>query len=202
MPTPTRPRAGSSKIPVSSFLLLAFALWPQLVTATTVIRLDLPELVRQADVIVEGQATETRTLWLEGELYTLVTLEVEWALKGSLQAPTQVLLPGGVDLDRDVPVASVWPGGPRIRPGEEVLLFLRHPAPDRSFHTLVGFSQGKVTIRRDASGIGSATMDNRGLERLGPEGRRVPGGVRHRPLAELEGEILELLGTATAEAGR
>lgn len=169
-------------------LWLSFLVLPSALSATLVVRLDLEDLTRDADLIVEARATEAHSAWLGGELFTLVTVQVSNVLKGETGDQLIVVLPGGTDTTRDVPVASIWAGQPELSLDRDYLLFLHPIDLDRTYHTLVGFSQGRFEIGRDAQGLTLAIQDLRGVSRRGADGD-TPGTLAAQPLAELEHSI-------------
>lgn len=143
---------------------------PDAAEATTFARIQIYELASHAELIVEATAREKQSLWLEGTLFTRVSLDVQRSLKGHAPSTVQVLLPGGIDLDRSVPLQVRWPGAPEIAPEETVLLFLRRilaesqgakrppqagdppGASPATYYSILGFSQGKLTIHQTPSG--------------------------------------------------
>lgn len=158
------------------------------IEATLVVELDLPELTERAELIVQAEATDSESLRLEGTLFTLVRLQVYRELKGQAGDEVHVLLPGGVDVEREVPVATIWAGQPRLDVDRTYLLFLQRPDPSEPYHTLVGFSQGRFEIRYDEEGQAFAVQDLRGLSRRGPDGD-TPGRRTLQPLDRIRAEI-------------
>jgi hypothetical protein len=161
-------------------------------------RLDIAELTLAADVIVVGTATESRSVWIEGNLYTLVTLDVQETLKGLCETSITTVLPGGIDANRPIPVATVWPGQPRIDIREQVLVFLqRLPEPPETYG-IVGFSQGKFTLEDDGEGAPTLVQDLRDLHLVEAQSMS-PGSLRRFSLAALREQIRQ---TLAAEEGR
>lgn len=141
---------------VASFVfLLSVSLAPDL-GATTLKRLTNQDLTEQAQLIVVGRAVATQSAWVDRRLVTLATVSVGEVLKGDWHATVTVVLPGGVDANRKFPLAMIVPGAPQMHAQEEVFLFLRranqHATGDAESYTIVGFSQGKLSILTDASG--------------------------------------------------
>ena len=120
-------------------------------------------------------------------LGNLTRIAVAWA----------ILLPGGIDAQRAVPVATVWPGQPSISVGERVLLFLRRTEETEESYAILGFSQGLFTLATGAGGGEVALRDLRGLSLAGADGIS-RGGRERLPLVSLRAEIERLL---TARAG-
>lgn len=141
--------------PLTWLLGLLVMCWlggPGAVSATTSGTADLAELAAQADLIVDAVATESASFWFDGTLLTRVHLEVYAVVKGRPTSTMTLLLPGGVDLDREIPIAIRWPGAPEVGVGERALLFLRRSSGERpkggdSYYSIVGFSRGKLSIQ-------------------------------------------------------
>jgi hypothetical protein len=109
------------------------------------VKLSNQELTTQSSVIVIGRAAGSRSRWVRGMLMTAVQVEVSETLKGAGAGVVEVLLPGGIDLTRRVPVGMTFPGAPSIQPNEEVLLFLASNAALGGY-IVTGFAQGKFAI--------------------------------------------------------
>jgi hypothetical protein len=124
--------------------------------ATAIKPLTIHDLTEKAQLIMVGQAIDTKSVWVDRRLVTLATISVGEVLKGDRHATVTVVLPGGVDANRKFPLAMIVPGAPQIHAQEEVFLFLRranqHPTGDTERYTIVGFSQGKLSIVTDANG--------------------------------------------------
>ena len=135
--------------------LLIVSLAPDL-GATTLKRLTNQDLTEKAQLIVVGRAVETKSVWVDRRLVTLVTVSVGEVLKGDWHATVTVVLPGGVDANRKFPLAMIVPGAPQIHAQEEVFLFLtranQSATGEAESYTIVGLSQGKLSIVTDASG--------------------------------------------------
>ena len=109
-------------------------------------------------------------------------------IKGGEEDEITVALPGGIDANRDVPIAMNYAGAPRITPGEDVLLFLRAGGSVAGSYTIAGLSQGKFTIIKDENGQQMVTRDltkmllrtNNGVHR---------GSSNATPLSSLKAEI-------------
>lgn len=165
--------------------------------ATLVVKLDLAELTTEADLIVEARAEEKTSVWIAGELFTLVQLRVHEIWKGRSPSEIQVLLPGGTDTQRSVPVAAVWAGQPSIALDQEYVLFLSGDSPD-GYYRVVGFSQGIFALRYDEQGEAVVVQDLRGLRRRGPTGD-TPGTVTVTPIARLETVVRSWVGDSQTE---
>jgi hypothetical protein len=122
-------------------------------------------------------------VWIDGTLYTAVDLDVLQVLKGHPPHRTILLLPGGVDLDREIPIAVRWPGAPELGTGEKALLFLNRssdpPEAGDPYYSIFGFFRGKLSIRNDGEDLVVADPSN------------ASGGTR--PLTAVEAEIRRTL---------
>jgi len=112
------------------------------------------DLTTQSDLVVIGQAVDTRVFWAGGRnLFTLVTIATAETLKGDASATVTVALPGGVDANRKIPIAMTYPGAPHIAPDEEVFLFLSRADDEvAGAYAVTGFAQGKFSIEPGGAG--------------------------------------------------
>jgi hypothetical protein len=133
----------------------AFALVPILAAlagsgqATTLRKLSTRDLLVRSDLIIVGKVLSTESRWLFpiGMIVTDVTFSVERRAKGGPGPSTIVVRnPGG----RVGDVAQDVDGVPAFAPGDEVLLFLDRLSD--GVNVLMGLSQGKVDLVRDATG--------------------------------------------------
>ena len=113
------------------------------VQATVLGPASLGELAREAGAIVRGRvvAAEARYTPDRRAIETLVTIDAEATLKGSLGATVQFLVPGGT-LGR---YRSVFVGAPAFTAGQHVVVFLGWNGP--SYPYVLGLSQGVFTFR-------------------------------------------------------
>jgi hypothetical protein len=128
------------------------------IEATTVRRVANEELAREADLIVIGRAVESKPVWVDRTLATLVTVRVDETLKGPADAQVTVALPGGIDASRKFPVAVSYPGAPTMSPDEDVVLFLV-AGENVGSYAVAGFSQGKFSIVEDSEGAKLVSRD-------------------------------------------
>lgn len=152
--------------------------------ATTLLRMTEDELIDQAAIIVAGRCGDLESRWLGGTLFTLASITVDETLKGGKASEVTVAIPGGVDLDRPVPVSVVFPGAPVVAPGQEVVLFLEPFAALEDGYSVVGFSQGKLEIIAPPGG-----------EKLA----RWSGGAATSTLGELRELVRSVLDASTAK---
>lgn len=119
--------------------------------ATTARQLSNQALAGEADLVVIGKCVDVTTAWVDRMLVTLATIQVSENLRGSGSSLT-VVLPGGIDPNRPVPIMMSYPGAPQIALDEEVFLFLEDETSTLGGYTVVGFSQGKFSIVTDSHG--------------------------------------------------
>ncbi len=136
--TRVSPLAGATAIVVAvAALVLA-----RPASATVLVAADLGELVNDAQSIVHGRVVDTMSQWLDGRrgIETIVTLEMENALKGSAVRWMTFRVPGG----QMGPYRSFMPGTPTFSEGDEVIVFLAGEGP--AIPHIVGFSQGLYRV--------------------------------------------------------
>lgn len=121
--------------------------WPA--EAGSAVRLEIPDLVREADLVVEGHVEGLAPrLDGRGRVQTEVTLRVTRTFWGE-HAPTRVLRFKGGQLPDGSGV--LIPGMPRFSLQEDVLLMLSAASADGS-RVPVGLSQGKWRVVTDVRG--------------------------------------------------
>jgi hypothetical protein len=118
--------------------------------ATVLIPTDLTGLSHDAIAIVRGRVASVDAQWTADHrtIETLVTLEAESYLKGSLGATVQFRVPGGL-LGR---YRSIVVGAPQFSVDQHVVVFLGAHGPSVPF--VVGFSQGVFRMMRAADNSG------------------------------------------------
>ena len=156
--------------------------------STLALALSIGEMTNQADVIAIGNAVETRSMWVDRSLVTLVTVAVGESLKGTPGETLTVVLPGGVDANRQVPVAMTYPGAPRLTPGEDVFLFLNVDSELGGGYYITGFSQGKFSIVAGEDGQPMVSRDLTKLALKDNDGVR-RGAANMTPLASLKAQV-------------
>jgi hypothetical protein len=134
--------------------------------------LSLEEMVNQSDVIAIGNCSNTQSVWVDGSLVTVATVSVSETLKGAGSETLTVVLPGGIDANRKIPVSMSYPGAPRLTPGENAFLFLTAEPEFGNNYTVAGFSQGKFSIVNDEDGEPMVSRDLSELSLRGDNGVR------------------------------
>lgn len=111
---------------------------------------DIKALAADSDSIVSGRVTGVRTQMIAGAAVTQYTMRVESVLKGAPSLDVTINVPGGAISTARVPVSEVVAGAPQLFVNSEGVLFL-NGSPDGAF-TIVGSSEGALSIQTDASG--------------------------------------------------
>ena len=183
---------------VLCLLVAALALTPA--WATTAVERTDTDLIQEAAIIVTGHCTHLQSQWLGRTLVTIATISVTEVLKGQAGSEVTVVLPGGIDSHRRVPVAMSYPGAPEIRQQENVLLFLRPESRVPHGYSIVGFSQGKLTVADNGLGQPVASQNLSALNLQGRTGAVSHGRSKTILLSELRQKIQQTL--AGSSAGR
>lgn len=160
--------------------LLAVALLIGLpAAATTMLRIDLPELAQGSDTVVHGTVRRTESRWSSDKrrIVTDVEVEVTEALKGQAGSTVLVVQPGG----RVGDVGQVVHGLASFSEGEEVVVFLERRGT--SAFRVMGMAQGKYQVRRSADGRSVlAVPENTGDALLLDPSTRQPSTTAQRTL--------------------
>jgi hypothetical protein len=160
--------------------------------ATTIVPADLGELSRDAVAIARGRVADVRSQWTEdrGTVETIVTLEVEDYLKGSLGSIVRFRVPGG-ELGR---YRTIVVGAPDFVVDQRVVVFLGAHGP--TVPHIVGFNQGVFRVVRaaDDSWVVAPPPAIAGAAAV----RIVRGDPARRPvpLADFEQQVRTLAGAA------
>ncbi len=150
----------------------------------------LPEeaMARQAESIVVGRVLDTQSEWVGRTLVTVAQVRVNETLKGARTPTVEVVLPGGIDASRKIPVAMTYPGAPRLVPDEQVLLFLDRSEVKADALIVSGYAQGKYSVARDPSGQTIVTRNASESRGVGAPGLR-EGGTERRTLQEFRRQL-------------
>lgn len=138
--------------------LLALLALPSL-HATTAVERSPEEMIHEAGLIVTGRCTGLQSTWVDRNLVTLATISVSEVLKGKAGKEVTVVIPGGIDSSRRIPIAVNYPAAPEILKQENVLLFLIPEPQVADGHAIVGFSQGKFSLAQNEKGQLFATQN-------------------------------------------
>jgi hypothetical protein len=109
-------------------------------------RVSLDCLIKSSDYVVYGRVLQSRFLSdaVTGVIWTQTDIRVLDGLKGQPGPSVTITEPGGV---RDG-IAELYPGLPRFRPDEELVLFLYRTSQNRL--RVTGAMQGFYYVRSDA----------------------------------------------------
>jgi hypothetical protein len=132
------------------------------IEATVIIPMTLEQVASRAHWAGVATCTGVSSRWEGKKIVTDVSFDVDRAVKGGARAQVRLLLLGG-SVSAPVPVSMQVPGSPVFRKGDIDLLFLETGAD--GVERIVGFSQGRVPLRRDAAGA-LRTEGDEDLERL------------------------------------
>src|SRR5688500_1183326 len=106
---------------VFRFALLVSLVVGSIAFATTVRKFSLSELAAHSRSIVVARVISTESRWDEREIYTYTTIQVTDGLKGARKGQSIVLRQLGGQVGD---IASIVPGMPAFKAGEEAVLFL------------------------------------------------------------------------------
>ena len=162
------------------------------VWATTVIRLTLPEMVQESELIVVGTVVGAESVWIGRELYTRYTVEVEETMHGEGHGTVPVLVAGGVDRSRRIPIGMAVAGAPTFLSRERAVLLLDQiePGSSTSDFRIVGFNQGRFTVNgeRTQSPEAAPAQRSRAAEPLDTLRARLRALIRERGAARDQGQ--------------
>jgi hypothetical protein len=159
---------------------LALLLAPPGAHATTLARLTLDQMAAGSPAVARVRCVRTESLWKNGSIWTIATLQVVESVKGKLPAEISVQLPGG----RVGHFTATVDGSPKFTGGEEAVLFLA-PAGSSRF-TVSGWAEGTFRIGRDRhTGEETVTQDSSALAVFDPATRTFrTDGIRRMPMGE------------------
>ena len=162
--------------------------------ATVLIPAVLGELSRDALAIARGRVAALDPQWTEdrGTIETIVTLEVESYLKGSLGSTLRFRVPGG-ELGR---FRSIVVGAPEFAVDQRVVVFLGARGPSVPY--VLGMNQGVFRVSRAADNSGWLVTSPVLLPATGGAIRVVRGDPSRRALAlgDFEQTVRTLAGGA------
>ena len=176
---------------IHAFLLLpALLCCAARVGATVLLPADLGDLSRDACAIALGRVVAVDARWADDRrsIDTLVTLDVDAYLKGSLGSPLQFHVPGG-ELGR---YRSILVGAPEFAINQRVVVFLGARGPRVPY--LLGLSQGVFRVVAASNGSGWLVTPPPVLPAVAGPSRVVRGdaGRQPMPLADFERQLRAL----------
>lgn len=152
--------------------------------ATTVMKMDLSELVSKSDAIVQGTVESVDMRWENQSIYTYTSIRVDEGMKGGPRRAILLKHPGGKigSLHLDIP------GMPVFKQGDQVIVFARD-RKDGTFD-LVGLGQGKYDVVNNFAITNSA-----GVRMLDPQTGQFSeaGPVDRKPVDSFKAQIRGLV---------
>jgi hypothetical protein len=161
--------------------------------ATTLRKMDLPELVSSADRIVHARAVNGTVYWDPGgtQIFTDTDFEVMDEAKGQGPATLTVRLLGG----RIDPAEMREEGAPIFSIGDEFLLFTLDRGDGTS--NLVGFTQGVMHVLTESPGtkiaVSEVPLGATVIQLGGPQPTIVRPSPMRAPLGTLLDEIRQMI---------
>ena len=177
-----------------SFFLLLLALFccAARLSATVLLPADLGDLSRDARAIALGRVVAVDGRWADDRrsIETLVTLDVDAYLKGSLGSTLQFRVPGG-ELGR---YRSILVGAPEFVINQRLVVFLGARGPGVPY--VLGLSQGVFRLVAASDGSGWLVTPPPVMPAVASTARVVRGDVTRRPmpLADFEQQVRALVG--------
>jgi hypothetical protein len=160
--------------------------------ATVLIPADLGDLSRDARAIALGRVVAVDARWADDRrsIDTLVTLDVDAYLKGSLGSPLQFRVPGG-ELGR---YRSILVGAPEFAINQRVVVFLGARGPSVPY--VLGLSQGVFRLVAATNGSGWLVTPPPVLPAVTGPARVVRGDPARQPmpLADFAQQVRALAG--------
>lgn len=173
--------------------VLAISLGAASAHATVLVPADLGELSHDAIAIARGRVAAVDGQWTEDHrtIETIVSIQVDEYLKGSLGSVVQFRVPGGL-LGR---YRSIFVGAPEFAVDQQVVVFLGARGPSVPY--LLGLSQGVFRVVPGAGGAGWMITPS-ALLPVATTTRVVRGDMARRPmaLADFEQHVRALAGGA------
>jgi len=142
----------------------------QAALATTVQKLSLQELTKKSDSIVMARVDDATSSWdaSHKEIYSYYTLHILQPVKGRKDETTITLREIGGTVGN---IASIVPGMPSFKKGEEVILFLTQKDA-AGYPWVMGLQQGKYSIV-EKNGTKVVRNDLAGTELLTRPGQKI-----------------------------
>jgi len=134
------------------FQWLGFALlWafsqPQAVSASTVVAMSLPEIVKSSQLIFKGTVVKQKTRWNNGKIQTECVIAVEeWVRKGKQESKTVTILLNGGEYG-DVGLKVV--GEPQCGALGDRKIVAAVERKEKNTFRPVGMSQGWFDVKRE-----------------------------------------------------
>jgi hypothetical protein len=136
-------------------------------SATTVLKMSLKDLATKSSAVVVAKVEDQVARYdTDKEIYTYVTLRVLDSVKGSKKDDLITIRQLGGQIDN---IASVVPGMPTFKKGDEVVLFLSQK-DKAGYPWVMGLQQGKYLIHEDENGTKRVRNELDGTTLMGSNG--------------------------------
>jgi hypothetical protein len=138
----------NQRILLPALLFLASWLLPEASSGTTLLRLSIEKMSREAAAIVVGEVEKETSGWnaQQTTIYTYTTVKVERCIAGFCTEKMLLKHRGGTVGETTLYI----PGMPRFSRGQKVLLFLRFdPEGQPGYHAVFGMCQGMFELREN-----------------------------------------------------
>lgn len=159
--------------------------------ATTVEKMSLRDLAKKSDAIVLARVEDESARYESNkEIFTYITLRVLEPVKGPKKDDVITIRQLGGTVDN---IASIVPGTPVFRKGEEVVLFLTRKDA-AGYPWVMGLQQGKYSVTADEQGQKHVRNEIDGLVLVAPGGKtsEADAGMAQPLQAFLDGLRTEL----------
>jgi hypothetical protein len=158
----------------------------------TIARFSLAELASRAALICVCHMTKQQSEWDSSKnmLVTVVSLQADEVLKGTVAAGSDLQ----VDLFSSFTSEQLNVGGAAFEQGERAVLFLTPAGGDATRYNIVGWAQGKFTIRTNPK-----TGEERVVRRL--EGIHFDPSEAGGEMPQTLGELRRAIQAAVANGG-
>jgi hypothetical protein len=133
--------------------------------AGTALRVNLEGLVDRSELVLEGRILSAVSRPAPGRIETVYELEIKRTFLGEERARRTVVMPGGVLPDG---TGMILPGVPRLRVGEDAILFLSAESAG-GMRVTVGLSQGRFQVETPIDGRRFVVRDHGDLGLLNSE---------------------------------
>jgi len=167
-----------NRFPHAAGVVALLVLTPGPSTATTLLKLSVEEMSRQAELIVTGKVTQVASQWSSDQttIYTFTTVQVMKCVAGACGEKVLLKHRGGTVGDRTLSI----PGTPELSQGQEVLLFLRKdPEGEKGYFAVVGMCQGLFAIEKGKGGQQATAVQKLGDVALAEPGEA--GSIKITP---------------------
>lgn len=164
--------------------------------ATTVEKMSLRDLAKKSDAIVLARVEDQSARYeANKEIFTYITLRVLEPVKGPKKDDVITIRQLGGTVDQ---IASIVPGTPNFKKGEEVVLFLTQK-DGAGYPWVMGLQQGKYSVSEDEHGQKNVRNEIDGLALVAPGGKTTEADAgKAQPLQA----FLDGLRTELDEAGK